>query len=323
LAGDSVTVVDRLSRLLELTRPGITTAAHHRVAVSLIMLSSLGLSFGGLILRNVEHATPWQINSYRAVAQITVLIVILAIQHRARALNQLRGIGAPGLLAGSLMGLAPIGYVFSLSHTTVANTLFIISAIPFITAVLAWLFLGEKVRTGTWIAMTIAAMGILVMVIEGFGVGSLFGNVMALATALLFSCFAVIVRNRRGINMMPTLIISGLITGLICSVVSISQLIIPPQDMLLCLLWGVLSGFGNWMFIAAARHLAAAEVTLLMLVEFVLGPIWVWLFINEIPSQYTLIGGVLVLAAVSGRALVDLRTQQTGAATGKAPGPVG
>lgn len=320
---DSVSLITRLFRLIEFTRPGVTTVMHHRMAVVLIVLSSVGLSFGGLILRNIEQATPWQINFYRSLAQIIVLIGMLAAQHKSRSVTQLTGIGRPGLLAGAFISLAPIGYVLALIHTTVANTLFIISAIPFITAALAWLFLGERVRTGTWIAMSIAATGILIMVVEGFGIGSLFGNVMALGTATVFSCFAVIVRHHRGVNMMPTLIISGVITGLICYFVSLTDLTVPPQDMLLCLLWGVLAGFGNWMFIAAARHLAAAEVTLFMMVEFVLGPIWVWLFVNEIPSLFTLIGGAIVLTAVSGRAAIDIRARQTRNATEEAPGIMG
>ena len=86
------------------------------------------------------------------------------------------------------------------------------------------------------------------------------------------------------------------------------SLTIPTDDLVLCVLWGgVLSGFTSVCFIVASRHLAAAELTLFMLLEFALGPVWVWLFVNEIPSRWTLLGGSLVVAAVITRALVELR----------------
>ena len=63
----------------------------------------------------------------------------------------------------------------------------------------------------------------------------------------------------------------------------------------------------NALFIAASRHLVAAELTLFMLLEFALGPVWVWIFINEVPTEWTIIGGVIVISAVILRALFELR----------------
>ena len=83
----------------------------------------------------------------------------------------------------------------------------------------------------------------------------------------------------------------------------LSILILP-----ICLLWGgLLSGFANWMFIVASRHLVAAEVTLFMLLEFSLGPVWVWLFVAEQPSEWTVLGGLLVIGAVALRAAIELK----------------
>jgi drug/metabolite transporter (DMT)-like permease len=156
--------------------------------------------------------------------------------------------------------------------------------------------------------MTVAAAGILVMMAEGFGIGSSYGNAMALVTACCFSSFAVIVRRYRQIDMLPTLLVSGAIIVLVALILRVDDLGISLHDLLLCFLWGgLLSGLANWMFIVASRHLVAAEVTLFMLLEFALGPVWVWLFVGETPTLWTLAGGTLVIASVTLRALIELR----------------
>jgi drug/metabolite transporter (DMT)-like permease len=108
--------------------------------------------------------------------------------------------------------------------------------------------------------------------------------------------------------MLPTLVLGGILTCLISFTATWHDPFINLHDLLLCFVWGALiSGLlGNWLFIMAARHLAVAEATLIMLTEFVLAPVWVWWFVDEVPSRYTLIGGVLVLGAVAARALKDL-----------------
>jgi drug/metabolite transporter (DMT)-like permease len=108
--------------------------------------------------------------------------------------------------------------------------------------------------------------------------------------------------------MLPALLVSTILIVLVAGVSSYGSLTISTDDLVLCVLWGgVLSGFTSVCFIVASRHLAAAELTLFMLLEFALGPVWVWLFVNEVPSRWTLLGGSLVVVAVITRALVELR----------------
>jgi drug/metabolite transporter (DMT)-like permease len=108
--------------------------------------------------------------------------------------------------------------------------------------------------------------------------------------------------------MLPTLLVSGAIIVLVALILRVDDLGISLHDLLLCFLWGgLLSGLANWMFIVASRHLVAAEVTLFMLLEFALGPVWVWLFVGETPTLWTLAGGTLVIASVTLRALIELR----------------
>ena len=277
-------------------------------AMGLMVVSSVLISFGGLIVRVIEQASPWQINFYRALAIMSVVALILTLQHRRRTIENIRKIGWAGLWGGAFLAVAGISVLQAFTHTTVANTLFTMSAIPFITAVLAWVFLKESLERATLLTMVLAAAGIFAMMAEGIGLGSVYGNAMALVTAVSFAGFAVIVRHHRRIDMLPTMLVSAAIIALVCLAVSHDDLGIPLKDLLYCLLWGgVLSGFANWMFIIASRHLVAAEVTLFMLLEFALGPVWVWLVVAEVPSEWTILGGSLVIAAVALRAVLELR----------------
>ncbi len=276
--------------------------------MGLMVVSSVLISFGGLILRNIEAADAWQINLYRSLAFIAAVALVLLFQYRRDTVVRIRAIGRPGLLGGVLLAMAGVAFLQALTHTTVANALFTLSAIPFITAALARVLLKERLRRATLVTMLVAAAGIFVMVAEGVGIGSGYGNAMALFTAFCFSGFAIIVRQYRGIDMKPTLLVSGAIIALAAFAARFDDLGISLNDLLLCFLWGgVLSGFANAIFVVASRHLVAAEVTLFMLLEFALGPVWVWLFVNEVPTLWTLVGGILVIASVTRRAILVLR----------------
>ncbi len=276
-------------------------------AMMLLIVSSVGISFGGLVLRSMETADAWQINFYRSLSLIAAIAIILAYRYRAQAVQKVRGIGWPGLWAGALLSCAGISFLQAITNTTIANTLFTLGAIPFITALLAFVFLKESIRRATLITMVFAAAGIVIMVAEGIGTGSFYGNAMAFLTALGFAGFAVIVRRNRQVDMLPALMVSGIIITAVSAIVRWGELEISVHDILLCILWGgVMSGFGNAMFVAASRHLVAAELTLFMLLEFALGPLWVWLFINEVPGHWTILGGALVIFAVVLRALIEL-----------------
>jgi drug/metabolite transporter (DMT)-like permease len=155
--------------------------------------------------------------------------------------------------------------------------------------------------------MIAAAMGLGIMVAKGVSVGSGFGNLMALITAVSFASYAIIVRYKRQVEMIPVILLSSAIIIVISLLAAKGDIAIPLKDILLCLFWGgFLSGFVNWMFIIASRHLATAEVTLIMLLEFALGPIWVWWFIGETPTTWTIFGGSLIIAAVALRSIFEL-----------------
>jgi drug/metabolite transporter (DMT)-like permease len=273
----------------------------------LMVAGSVAISFGGLVQRNIEFADPWQINVYRSLGMLIAAGIIIGVRHRGNLLDTLTGIGRLGILGGVLLSIAGIAFVQALTHTTVANALFILGSIPFFAALFARLILGERLRRTTLIPMIAAAMGLGIMVVKGVSVGSGFGNLMALITAVSFAAYAIIVRYKRQVEMIPVILLSSVIIIVISLLATKGDIAIPLKDILLCLFWGgFLSGFVNWMFIIASRHLATAEVTLIMLLEFALGPIWVWWFIGETPTSWTIFGGSVIIAAVALRSIFEL-----------------
>tara|TARA_B100001142_G_C14318517_1_gene649465 strand:- start:553 stop:1410 length:858 start_codon:yes stop_codon:yes gene_type:complete len=280
-----------------------------QLAILLMIASSVVISFSGLVVRLLD-AGPLVMNFYRALFLMGAILVLLVLRYRAAAIVRVIGVGWPGLMAGAMLAGAGITFLQSMTHTTVANTLFVLGGIPFVTSGLAWIFLKEKPSRPTLVTMIIAFFGIVIMIGEGFTIGSAYGNLMALMTTFFFSIYAVIVRFNRQVDMLPAILIS---TVLIMAMTGLTQrgvLPISKDDLWLCLLWGgVMSGFTSASFIVASRHIIAAELTIFMLLEFALGPVWVWLFVNEIPSTWTLTGGALVIVAVLGRSILEFRAR--------------
>ena len=280
----------------------------YRFAIVLMVVSSVGFSLNGLIIRSLEATTPWQILFWRGIGVFVGQLTILIWIHRSRLPGEFFGIGRWGIVAGLLNGCSPAGFFFALTHTTVANVMFLLSAMPFVSALAARLVLGERLHRYTLIAIPVAFTGILIMVGGSILVGAWLGNLLALVTVLCFSCYVVILRYSQGRNMQPTPVLGAVVAAVLGTLVTGGDLMIPVHDLVLCFILGcVITGLGHQMFLKAAEILPAGEVTFLMLLEFVLSPLWVWAFIGETPRATTLIGGGVVLATVTGWAFARMR----------------
>ena len=268
-------------------------------AVFLILCSSVLISFNGLTIRSLDTTDALLINIYRSIALVFTVSLVSIIKTHTPFITQIQAIGWPGIWGGILLGSANIFFLQAMTNTSVANALFTISAIPFITALLAYIFLKEKLELTTMVTMIFASIGVYIMFSSGFSSGQMYGNIMALLTAGVFSSFAIIARKYRAIDMIPTLILAGIISGLIGFFMRLDNLVISMNDLFLCfLLGGILSGMANCGFVIASRHLVAAEVTLYMFIEFALGPLWVWIFANENISKASLAGGLIIMVSV-------------------------
>jgi drug/metabolite transporter, DME family len=265
------------------------------------------LSLGGVLIRHIETAGGWQIIVYRAIGFILTLSIYLALTHRRRFVASFLAVGWPGVIAAVSLGLGTACYVFAMLLTSVANVVFTLSIGPFFAAAVGWLVLHERIRLPTLLAMLVAAAGVGLMFADGLVGGTWLGNLVALGAPLTLAITVVAWRWQKGVDMVPATCLSGAV-GLMIGAVMADGLAISGHDLLLTLLLGsVQLGAGFLFFTLGARSVPAGEVPLYGLAETVLAPIWVWLTINEVPSPWTLSGGVVVLAAVVLAALAGLR----------------
>ena len=277
-------------------------------AMILMLIGSITISFAGLAIRNIEIADNFQINFYRAIAFGFSVSIILLIRHGKTVPSKIKGIGLQGILAATFLAIASISFLQAITNTTVAATTFTLSFIPFLTAIMAWLVLGERIGKSTVLTMAIAGIGISIMFFQGLGSGTFYGNVMALLCAVGFSSYAIMIRRNSRSEMLPTLILSNLIIMFAALIYTWDDLKIPWNDLIICLvIGGFLQATANTLLILASKHLFAAELTLFMLLEFTLAPVWVWVFINEVPSSWTLVGGSIVTLSVLGKTLSEFR----------------
>ena len=263
-------------------------------------------SFGALIIRYMEEARnyQWQYLFYRGLTIAIVLLIYLMLKEGKTFITSFRHSGASGLLGACGLVAAFIGFIWSITLTTVANSLFMLATTPFVAAFLGIVFLKEKVRQLTWAAMVIALAGVLTMVLEGLGEGNFFGNVIALISATGFAVFSVSLRWRKETPQFTTIALAGLICVVFTMLILFSQnstVAMPLRNVYLSMLHGLIVGIGLILFATGAKFLPAAELTLLSMVEVIGGVLWVYLpifGIHEVPSILTMIGGVIVLFAI-------------------------
>lgn len=251
-------------------------------------------------MRNINNADPWQITFYRSLAFLFSITLVLIYRHNSDILTSIKKIGYPGIAGGFFLMIAQILSVQSFAHTSIANALFTFSTIPFISAFLAFIFLKEQISTTTIVTMFFAFIGIFIMIKDGLETGGFYGNIIALICAFSFSTFVIILRKSRNNDMLPVNLISSVLALIVSFAISLGEINVPIQDILLCFLWGgVLSGFVNSVFVYSTRYLQASEATLFMLLEFSLGPFWVWIFLNETITQEAFYGGIIVMLSVA------------------------
>ena len=239
------------------------------------------------------------------------MLVVVNIFYRQRVFETIRNVGKPGVLGAMFFTGAQIFYVFAFSNTTVANTTFTIALAPFITALLALIILKEKVSKATCFAMILAGLGIGVIIAGDVSADGKLGILFALLTACCFSCFAVTLRRNKHIEMLPVLLLTGSFSMLIGLFFGRWTIIPSLHDITMCFVWGgLLQGVGQSLLVLSTRVLRAAEIPLIMLLEFTLGPIWVWVLFGEQITFMAAVGGTLIFSAIFGLALNEILKQR-------------
>ena len=296
--------------MTSLTPPTLAVDTHKH---GLLFVFAAGVLWStvGLGIRMIEDAVVWQILLYRSISMSIFLYMVIRLRSGESPFLQIRRIGLPAVVAGLSLVAAYSGGIYAIQNTSVANAMLLFATAPFMAAVLGWLVLREPVRAATWIAIAVALGGILIMVSDKTGDVAVQGSLAALGSALGFAVFTVALRWGRSGEMLPSVFLSGLfaivITFGICQFLELS-VVLSLQDGGVAMGMGVFQvGAGLILYTLGSRSLPAAELALLSLAEVLLGPLWVWLFLNETASLNTLVGGAVLLIAIAGNAVSGKR----------------
>jgi drug/metabolite transporter (DMT)-like permease len=291
-----------------LQRYGIIRAMSPSARGALLVAAAAACWSSGALIARLAGTGPWTTNFWRSLFASVFLGVVLSLARRRGILAQWRDGGRPVVLVAACMAVSSTCFIFSLAHTTVANTLILMSTGPYVAGLLGWLVLGERVAPRTWLTMGVAMAGTVLMVSSSYAAsrGALFGDLLAIVMASSFATATVLVRRHPEIPMAPAAVLATTLTGLVALPMA-EPLTTTPRDLLLLAFFGIGQfGAGFLLFMAGARLIPAAETSLIGMLETVLGPIWVWLVLGERPGAASLAGGALILSALAANALIDL-----------------
>jgi len=283
------------------------TSSPYFTGFILVFLAGIFWSFGPVVVRYMISSQDYvfQYLFYRGISISCILMVYLFIREGFSFYKNFFKIGISGILGAIFLSTAFIGFIFSITMTTAAVTLFMLAAMPFIAAIVGYFVLGEVLRKSTLISMIIAFIGVCVMIINDSISGSAFGAVLGFISATGFALYTVTIRWKPETPKFTTVVLAGIFCAIFSFIIlgySFKPFIsMPVTNSCLSLLHGSIVGTGLILYSLGAKYLPSAELALLSLMEVVGGIIWVWIpffGINEVPSLTIIIGGVIITSAV-------------------------
>lgn len=275
----------------------------HRRALLLMVCAATLWSIAGVFTRHLDEVRGFEITFWRSL--FTALFVGLALVWRQRGnfVANVCKVGRIGMLSAFMWGIMYSAFMMALTMTTVANTLVVDSITPFLTVIFAWLFLGQRTPLRTWLAISLAFLGIVWMFagsITEFGNAHLAGMAVALIVPVAAaSNFVIFKKAGQNVDLIPTVMLGALVS--VCLTLPLAlPLRASLHDIGIMAILGVFQlGLPCMLLVRASQTLSAPEISLLAMLEIVLGPLWAWLGAGEVPSQATLVGGAFVLAALA------------------------
>ena len=283
-----------------------------KLAIPLVIIAGIIWSFGPLVVRNLDDAAtvPWQYLFTRGIVIFLLLNLYLFFEEGLDFYKNYLKMGMSGIVGGIGLGTAMMTFIWSITSTTAAITLLCLAAMPFITALLGFLFLKEKISLNVWISIIVASIGIAIMGFGSSSLGTAEGLIYGIISATGFSVFSVSLRWRKETPKFTTVAFAGIFTFLFSFIVILNSdlnFFSSSKNESLFALHGTLVCMGLILYSIGSKTIPAAELTLLSLTEIIGGIFWVWipLFgINEIPSNNTIIGGFLIFMAITYYSLI-------------------
>ena len=278
----------------------------HKLAITIILIAGIFWSFGPYVVRHIDQAetVPWQYLFTRGIVIFTLLNLFLFFEEGIDFIKNYLSVGISGIIGGIGLGIAMTTFIWSITQTTAAVTLLCLAAMPFMTALLGFLFLKEEVSINVWVSIILATIGIGIMAFDATGSNSIIGLFLGLASATGFSIFSISLRWNRKTPKFTTVAIAGLFCCLF-SLIMIKYNNLPilssSKNEALFATHGTIVCLGLILYSMGSKIIPAAELTLLSLTEVIGGIFWVWLpilGINEVPSTNTIIGGFLIFMSI-------------------------
>jgi len=264
----------------------------------LLLFGGFCLSWGGLIVRSFETTDAWNILLLRSFFFFLGVSIFLLLMYKKDAFKTVKKAGLAGLLGGFVMSFSFIAFVFAMMNTSVANVVFIISTQTMFLAIFGYFYLKEKVSIIGLLSIILAMMGISVMVGDSISGGTLFGNLVALTIPVSFSILVMIIRKNANLDLVPAIWYASISSTLI-SFLMTNDLSFTNNDILMGFLLGVPQlTFGFVCITIGSRTTKSVTIGLLMLTETIFAPLWVWIFLNEIPPISVFIGGFVIVLAL-------------------------
>ena len=274
-----------------------------KTAILIILLGGTFMSFVGLYMRLLTQADGFQILFYRSLSLCVIVAAVSCLRRHIMPATFLKRLDHNDFKMGVALALAFTCYVFAMLYTSVASTLFILSATPFIAAVIGLIWINEKPKSITWVAMIFAVFGIYLMVQEDYQLKQSFGNLMALLSATFFALMLVAARKSGKRDVLGGTFLGGafcILIGAFATMFTGAGFVLMSRDLIIILVMGAFGiGIGIAFVTWGASYVPAAEVSLLVLIESVLGPIWPWIFLGETMSTTEVIDGLTILTSVA------------------------
>ena len=276
------------------------------------LLAFIGVMFitpDSLFIR-LSNLDTWSLLFYRGAIPFVVVLFGLVLFYRSNFFSALFKIGYTGIFYIISFSLCNITFIISIQNTNVANTLIMVAMAPMLSAILAAIFLKEKTKTETWIAIFITFFSVMFIFYDSIKIGNIIGDIFGFITALGLAINANLARFAKDRDLVPSAVIGKLVVAIFAFFfvdnfdLIDSDVIIVPLMCIMCV------AIPFVLVTIAPRYIPAPEVNLFFLLEVILGPIWVWLIVHEQPSIQTIIGGIVIIVTIAFHSFTALKKTQ-------------
>ena len=251
------------------------------------------------LLIRLSSIETWGMLFYRGAIPFFVVLTGLLIFYKKNFFKVLFSMGLHGVFYAIIFSITNITFIVSIQNTNVANTLVMIAMAPMLSAILGGIFLKELPDKKTWVAIFVTFGAAVYIFYDSIQLGNFIGDLFGLITALGLAIGAVIVRSAKNKDLVPAAVIGKLLVA-IFAVSFVKSFALVELDLIIVPLMCVMCVALPFVLVTIApRFISAAEVNLFFLLETIIGPIWVWLFINEQPTLETIQGGSIIVLTIA------------------------